>query len=235
MNRLFVAAILLILATAMFGCDKERIVESTETVKDTQYIELPPDTIFVVDTVFNTDSSTSVIHDTVYQVTNHYDTVYVNRTDTVNIATVDTVTITNTVTDTVTVTVTDTVQIQQNVPNQSLAFAALTYYSNSLVIDFINQTYGIGEGYMLYLNEFQSDIAHPSANVWDIYGLIDFWTTDFTGFEPLEFYWRMTYTGGDPSDPNNWTITDPPGATTGGVVGGVHAADRTVPIQKLAK
>ena len=226
MTRFQAILLVLVAILAITGCDKERIVEST--VRDTQYINQPPDTIFVVDTVYNTDSSTTIVHDTVYQVTNYYDTVYVNHTDTV--------TITNTVTDTVTITntVTDTVEIQQNVPTQSLAFAALTYHTNPMVLDYINQTYGIGDGYMLYLNEFQSDISHPSANVWDIYGIIDFWTTDFTGFEPLEFYWRMTYTGGDPSDPDNWTITDPPGSSTG-VQSGVHEAERPLSVQKLAR
>ena len=198
MRKLVAAAILLLVSTAMFGCDKERIVESSEVVKDTQYIELPPDTIFVVDTVFNTDSSTTIVHDTVYQVTNHYDTVYVNHTDTVNISSVDTVTVTNTITDTVTIaeTIVDTVQIQQNAPSQSLAFAALTYYSNSLVIDFINQTYGIGEGYMLYLNEFQSDISHPSANVWDIYDIVAPLTTRSARI--FDHIARTTATGSTP-------------------------------------
>ena len=241
---------LLLLTLAMYGCDKERIVESTEIIKDIQYIEQPPDTIFMVDTLYRHDSSTTIIHDTIYQVTNHYDTIYshsvdtivttqtvrdtvfINQTDTVNIATTDTVTITDTVT--VTQTVTDTVLVSQNSANSSLAFAALTYYSNTFVIDFINTEYGITEGYIFYLNEFQSDVTQSGANQWDIYGLIDFWTTDFTGFEALEFYWRLTYTGGDPSDPNSWTITDPPG-NFAGTAPGIHAVNKSVTAERIAK
>lgn len=254
MKRAIALPILLLLTLAMFGCDKERIVESTEYIKDVQYIEQPPDTILMVDTIYTHDSSTTVIHDTVYQVTNHYDTVYSNTVDTVvtvqsvfdtiyvsqtdtvivNIATTDTVIVT--VTDTITVinTVTDTVTINQNNASSSLAFGALTYYSNTIVLDFINTEYGITEGFIFYLNEFQSDVTQSGVNQWDIYGLIDFWTTDFTGFEALEFYWRLTYTGGDPSDPNSWTITDPPGGFAG-VQPGIHAVEKSVTVERMIR
>jgi hypothetical protein len=111
-----------------------------------------------------------------------------------------------------TVTIVDTVATGEGAPNATLAFAALIAYSNPLVMEFINTEYAITDGWIFYLNEHQSEVTVQSPSVYDIYGLIDFWTTDWAGFEALEFYWRMSYTGGDPSDPANWQMSDPPDA-----------------------
>ena len=70
--------ILLFLVTA--GCEKERIVESTEYIRDIEYIELPADTIYKVDSIFinNSDTinnfDTVYIHDTITYDNNIYDT-----------------------------------------------------------------------------------------------------------------------------------------------------------------
>lgn len=66
---LFAATVLMIAIS--FGCSKERIVESTQYIHDTKYIDLPPDTVLRIDTVFRQDSSlvyrtdTIRVHDTV--------------------------------------------------------------------------------------------------------------------------------------------------------------------------
>jgi len=256
-KKIFALAVLL-LPLFMFGCDKEKIVESTEYIEKVEYVELPPDTIFVRDTLIDYDSVTvystdtvtvrdtirTTIHDTVlqyitiYDTTLAYDTVVVIQqfTDTVTIGSTDTVFVnhTDTVRITNTVTVIDTVLMAQCTPNQGLAFSALTYQSNSVVIDFINTEYGINEGFIFYLNEFQSDITRVSANVYDIYGLIDFWTTDFAGFEALEYYWRLTFIGGDPSDPTRWQMSEPPGQLAGRQPG-IHVVNKTASPERIAR
>jgi len=57
--------------------------------------------------------------------------------------------------------------------------------------------------------------SSPSTGVYDFYGYIDYWTPDWSGYYLLEYYWRMTYLGGDPTDPNNWRLSDPPAGASG--------------------
>lgn len=190
MTRFVITALLLIVISTLMvvsGCDKERIVEST--IHETEYIELPPDTVFQVDTVYTTDSITIHATDTVTQ----FDTVFIH----------------------------DTVLNNQCEPNEYLALIALQYYSDPIVFDYINTHYGISGGWVLYLSAFQTQLTQKSAGVYDIYGYIDYWTPEWDGFEAFEYYWRMTYTGGDPADPNNWDISEPP-AMVSGVRPGVH-------------
>ncbi len=206
----------------MAGCEKEKIVESTEYIHDIEYIQLPPDTVLKIDTVYLSDSvtiydiDTMYIFDTVVQVNYIYDTAHIYDTvhiyETVYIH--DTVHIYDTVTTVVhhydTTVVTDTVTVSQCDPNEYLAMTALHYYSDVAVIEYIYQAYGYDDGWVFYLSSFQVDLTKQSASVYDIYGYIDYWTPDWSGYLPLEFFWRMTYTGGDPADPNNWQMTDPP-------------------------
>ena len=216
MIRLTLIAALALIALVMFGCEKEKIIESTEYIQETEYIEIPGDTVYKTDTV--TVGGSGV------------DTVTITMIDTVMIGGTDTITIYNTDT----VTLVDTVNTgSAAVPSASLAFAALIPYSNSLVLEFINAEYGIADGWIFYLNEHQSDVTVISDNVYDIYGLIDFWTVDWSAFEPLEFFWRMTYTGGDPMDPANWDISDPPSAAPYNP--GIHPVSRpaiTAPLNR---
>lgn len=222
MNRkLFIIplALLLGLVLLMAGCDKERIVESTVT--KTEYVNTPPDTIFMVDTVVVNDSipiqqtDTVFVHDTVNNQTTVYDTTFVYDTVTTVQNHYDTVTVTVDHYDTVTVTVTetDTVTLSQCNPNEYLAIEALQQYGNSIVLDFINSEFGYSDGWVYYLTTVQTDLTIQSSNVYDIYGYIDYWTPEFDAYYPLEYYWRMTFNGGDPADPASWTLTDPPAAT----------------------
>ncbi len=191
MTRMFIYGAMLLLVAALLGaagCDKQKIVESY--IHDTQYVEQPPDTVFMVDTVFTNDS------------------VLINHTDTVLVH--DTVVQVSYIHDTVTVTVTDTVMTAQCTPNEHLAFAALQYYCDPLVIDLVNSEFGLTDGWIFYLSAFQIELTQQSANIYDIYGYIDYWTTDWSGYYPIEYFWRMTYTGGDPADPENWQLDDPP-------------------------
>lgn len=178
------------------GCDKQKIVESTEYVHDIEYITLPPDTIFYIDTVFNNDS------------------VIVTRVDTVRIH--DTVRTTVVVHDTVRTTtiVHDTVTITQNqcLPNTQFAVAAMEVQTDPLVYDFISSEFGTTGGWVYYLSIDQMEITPVSSRVYDIYAYVDYWAEDFSGYYPLEVYWRMTCNSGDPADAANWTMTDPPAA-----------------------
>ena len=189
------------------GCDKERIVTSTEVVHDTKYIELPPDTVFSVDTVFSTDSVvvratdtvrlhdtvrvTTVVHDTVVTVRNFYDTV------------------------TVTVTVTDTVVKTQCLPNAVTAIAAMQAQTDPLVLEFILAELGLSDGWVFYQTNTQMEVMQASSNTWDIYSYVDYWAPDWSGYYPLEIYWRLTFKSGDPANPNNWQMTDPPTGVSG--------------------
>jgi len=277
MKMALVVGVLLMVVAAVLtftGCDKERIVESTEYVRE--YVELPPDTvwrldtvivkdsvtIYTVDTVFQHDTVVQVnhvfdtvnVHDTVATVAHHYDTVTIVDTvvqitqvyDTLfvtdTIVTVqhhyhyDTVTVVDTVIqgggtvyDTVVVVdtivtvqhhydttyVVDTVQIAQCSPNEFLAFTALQYYSDPLVIDAINSEFGINDGWVFYLSAFQHEVTRQSADTYDIYGLIDYWTPDWSAFYPFEFFWRMKHIGGDPAVPTSWQMLEPPGYAPG--------------------
>jgi len=192
-KKLVLGIVLLVLMTVLLsaGCDKERIVTSTEVVHDTKYIELPADTVFVVDTVSGVD--TMIVHDTVTKTVNHYDTVRV--------------------TDTITVTVT---QFQ---PSAATAVAAMQAQTDPQVLQFAFDNFGLSDGWVFYLTPAQMEVTQASTKVWDIYAYVDFWSADWSGYYPLEVYWRMTYKSGDPSDPNNWTMTDPPVAVAGRSVG----------------
>jgi hypothetical protein len=216
-----ITVLLILLISAVGGCDKERIVTTTEYIENTEYIELPPDTVLKVDTVYSTDSITVT----------EIDTLFVSRTDTVvTVDTVieidyvyDTVTIhdTTTVHDTVevvqhhydTTVLIDTVELLQQSPNVYLAIAAMQYYSDPLVFDLIQQEFGISGGWVFYLSTFQSELTAQSSDVYDIYGYIDYWTEDWSSYYPLEYYWRLTYIGGDPADPDNWQMSEPTGTT----------------------
>ena len=147
-------------------------------------------------TVNNTD--TVRIYDTVVQVTQVHDTVVINDTVQIVLTFYDTV---NTV---------DTVLSVRCDPNEYLAIAAMQYNVDPLVIEFINQEFGYNEGWIFYLSSFQLQMTQQSANVYDMYGYIDYWTTDWSGYYPLEFLWRMTFVGDDPADPRDWQISDPP-------------------------
>jgi hypothetical protein len=194
MIRIFIAGIVLSVIVAfliMGGCEKEKIVESTEYVHDIEYVQLPPDTVVKIDTVFISDSVTVHTTDTLFL----YDTVVQHDYDTTF--------------------VTDTVLVSQCDPNEYLAVAALHYYSDPLVLDYIDQQFGYNDGWIFYLSSFQLDLTRQSSDVYDIYGYIDYWTPDWSGFYPLEFYWRLTYTDGDPADPRNWELNEPPTAAPG--------------------
>jgi hypothetical protein len=203
-----IAVILLLFAVSLIllqtGCEKEKIVESTEYVRDVEYVEVPPDTIYQVDTITNHDSTTVTLSDTVtitdtiVQVDYVYDTVRVY--DTVE-------TVVNHYDTTVVV---DTVETVRCNPNEYLAIAALQYYVDPLVLEFINSEFGYSDGWIFYLSSFQLELTRQSSTTYDIYGYIDYWTPDWSGYYPLEYYWRLTFTGGDPADPQDWQLSDPP-------------------------
>ncbi len=223
---------LLFFMSILYGCDKEKIVTTTETVRETEYIELPPDTVLIADPLFLTDSVIVNNSDTV--------TLFVNITDT--LTTFDTLFITNTLTDTVTitqnfydtvtVTVTDTV-IQNNVtPDEYYAYSALQSHTDPAVLQFINTEFGLTDGWIFYLSSFQHNITNPSAGVYDFYGYIDYWTPDWSSYYPLEYAWRVTFTGGDASNPQNWTLTDPPVVVSGKNSGITLSKDRVISVSK---
>jgi hypothetical protein len=196
MTRIFITGALLLTMMVFLvvaGCDKEKIVETTEYIHDVEYVELPADTVFVNDSVHTTD--TLILYDTVVQVEQVFDTVFVH--------------------DTVTNVIVDTVLNNQCTPNEFLAMGALEYYTDPLVLEFINAEFGYSDGWIFYLSAFQSEFTKQSANVFDLYGYIDYWTPDWSGFYALEYYWRLTFTGGDPANPNNWQMSEPPGGVSG--------------------
>ena len=232
--------VIFLLIWAVSGCDKERIVESTEYIQEIEYIYMPPDTIVQTDTVFNSDTSTvyitdtAFVFDTVIQVHNNFDTVNIYIYDTVStvhnnydttyiIDTVSTVhnhydttyiidTIVQVVNNYDTLIIIDTIQTVQCTPNEHTAIGALEYYSDPIVIDAINAEYGYTDGWIFYLSTYQIEITKQSDNVYDIYGYIDYWTPDWSGFLSFEYFWRLTYTGGDPAIPTNWQFSEPPSA-----------------------
>jgi hypothetical protein len=227
MKRLVVTGIILALAPVVVfltGCDKEKIVTSTEYVHDTKYIELPGDTVFRIDTLYHSDSvlvhdvdtirihdtirTTIYVHDTVVTVHNHYDTITVTRTD--------------------------TVFQNQYSAGADLAVAALQNQTTPMVFDFIAQEFSLSGGWVMYLASEQMDIAHPSANIYDIYGYLEYWTTDWASYYPMEFYWRLTYTGGDPADLNNWEMSEPP-TPVANHQPGISPFQKTQPIQLMQK
>jgi hypothetical protein len=210
------------------GCDKQKIVESTEYVHDIKYIESPPDTIFHLDTLYIPDSievhATDTIRliDTVTQITEIHDTVRINVIIHDTVVTIhdhyDTITVTDTVFQT---------QYQASAP---AAVEAMQYYSNSIVLDYVYQQFGLGDGWVFYLASSQMDISHPSANVYDIYGYLEYYSADWVDYYPFEFYWRLTYKSGDPAIPTNWQISDPPSA-----VAGHQPGVRTLPREMLVR
>ena len=182
----------LFLTVLAAGCNKERIVESTEYIHDIQYIESPPDTVTVRDTVFRSDS------------------VIVRTEDTIKIT--DTLRITNTIHDTVQVTnvVHDTVLRAECTASTQMAIDAMISQSDPLILDFLLQEVGENDGWVFHLSPSQMNITQVSSTVWDIYSVVDYWAADWSGYTQIEMYWRLTFTGGDASNPNNWTMTDPP-------------------------
>lgn len=217
MRKLLIASVVLLpaalVALVVAGCDKEKVVNSTEYVERVEYVEVPGDTVVRVDTVFHSDSvtvqltDTVRVTDTVMQVEHVYDTV-------VQVNTVyDTVVTTQHHYDTTIVT--DTVLTVRCDPNEYLAFTALQYHTDPQVIDFINQEFGYSDGWIFYSSAFQVDLTAQGTDTYDIYGYIDYWTPDWSAYYPLEFYWRLIHTGGDPADPANWQMTDPPAVAPG--------------------
>lgn len=201
MTRLFILGSLLLICSALFllpGCDKEKIVTSTEIIREVEYIESPPDTIFQIDSVFVSDSVT------IYQT----DTLFINDTIERVEFVHDTVTTIEYVYDTIMTT--DTVTLNQNSPNEYLALAALQYYTDPLVITMVTLQFGITEGWIFYLSAFQSSMTQQANDTYDIYGYIDFNTIDWYEAYLIEYLWRMKYTGGDPADPTNWHMSEPP-------------------------
>ncbi len=227
MRKLLPFVILILSITILYGCDKEKIVSTSESVHDTEYIQLPPDTVLIADTLYLSDSVIVNITDTMFLtdsiIINNTDTVVFNTTDTLTVydtthithILIDTVEIYQNIYDTVTVTVTDTV-VQNNVtPDASYAYSALQYQTDPAVIQFVNAEFGVTDGWVLYLSSFQNQVTNPSVGVYDFYGVIDYWTTDWASYYPLEYNWRVSFTGGDPSDPQNWQLTEPPAAVNG--------------------
>lgn len=176
-------------------------------------MELPPDTILIHDTVvINEGGGTDTVYatDTVYQSETVYDTVTITETDTVE-------TVQHHY-DTTIVTVTDTVTVTQSSPDLANAYNALMYYTDPMVMEFIYAEFGLDDGWTLYSSGAQIAFAQASPGVYDIAGYIDYWTPDWSSYYPLEFQFRMSYTSGDPSDVDNWTITEStamPGYTSG--------------------
>ena len=160
--------------------------------------------IYTIDTVN--------VFDTILQVNNIYDTIQLY--DTINII--------------------DTVNTIQYSPNQFSAFTALEYFNNPKVLNIVYTELGLIDGWIFYLTAYQSDITVVSSDVYDIYGFIDYWAPDWSGYYPLEYYWRMTYTGGDPGNPNNWTMNEPPSAVAD-FTPGVKIIDRSTVIDQSGK
>lgn len=212
MKKLILLCLAAILIISIYGCDKEKIVTTTETVKETEYVEVPGDTVFLIDTIYNSGSGSV---DTIYQTNTVYDTVYQNNT------------IHDTVYQTNTVYVYDTVETQSLTPDDHQAYAALQYNVDPMLMDVIYDAYGYSDGWILYLSTWLNTVDNPSAGVYDFNGVVEYWTLDWSGYEPFEYYFRVTYNGGDPSDVANWTVTDPP-ATVNGYKPGINKKDKAV-------
>lgn len=203
MNRTSKSTWLMIIAAVLLvasSCTKERIVESTEYIEIKEYILLPGDTVIqvitITDTVYIQGSA-----DTVYSI--QYDTVYSNIIDTVYSIQYDTVTII------------DSAGSGMGSPNVHLALSALQYYNNPLILQLTLIRFGLSDGWIFYLTEYQTDAQEAAPGVYDIYGHIDYWTPDWTGFLPLEYFWRITHTGGDPAVSTNWELSNSPLGITG--------------------
>lgn len=215
-SLLWLGALLTVLPA---GCSKEKIVESTEYIHDIEYVESPPDTIIVWDTVIRSDSVVVVSRDTIRIV------------DTLQL--VDTVTIVNTIHDTVRITsvVHDTVLKAQCSPSTQLAIDAMISQADPLILEFLMQEVGQNDGWVFHLSPMHMDVTQVSSSVWDIYSVVDYWAADWSGYYQVEMLWRMTYTGGDASDPDNWTMGDPPASPK--YRPGLNPADKTSLLQAL--
>lgn len=181
MRKIFAPIVILVLLTFLLlaGCEKETIITTTETIREIEYVAVPGDTVLITVPRDAQGTDTVIIYDTTFQTIR--DTVFV----------------------------TDTVDYMSCVPGEQFAFAALQYYSDPLVITLVNQEFGLTGGWIYYLSQFQSDLSFVSAGTYDIYGYIDYWMTDWSGYYQLEYLWRLTYTSGDPSDPTNWQMSAP--------------------------
>lgn len=233
-RRIIIGTVLLILAAFLWiaGCDKERIVNSKEYIYETKYVELPPDTINHTDTVFSNDS------------------VIIYRTDTIRVTDVDTIVRTNTVHDTVRITtvvhdtirtvqtywdtlvVHDTIVRNQCAPNVTFAIAAMEAKTNPMVYEFIAGELGLNGGFIFYQTDSEMEVLQVSSTTWDIYSYVDYWAPDWSGYYPLEVYWRLTFSSGDPSNPNNWQMADPPTAVAGNA-SGISKVTRTTTVRPL--
>lgn len=223
MKKMLIFLLLPVIAVLIFGCEKEKIITSTEYIHDIEYLEGPTDTVFVmdtlvrVDTLVQHDSTIVYTHDTIIIV----DTIVVASTDTLFITeyVFDTVTVHDTVTvvETIydTITIVDTVVMEENLPHVNLAFASMGYHADQEVLDFIKEAFGYSDGWVYYLSLAMTFTSSPSTGIYDFYGYIDYWTPDWSGYYLLEYYWRMTYLGGEPTDPNNWRLSDPPAGASG--------------------
>jgi len=177
------------------------------------------DTMIQVNYVYDTTH----VYDTVIQMSYIHDTMLVYDTVDQIVYVYDTIVQWNYVYDTIvtvqqhydTVTIVDTIETIQCSPDEHFAFAALEYYSDPQVLEIINQEFGIADGWVLYLSQWQVDLSQASSGIYDIYGYIDYWTPDWSAYYPIEFYWRVSYLSGDPSDPHNWQLSEPPSATAG--------------------
>ena len=207
-----VSALLMIVLSG--SCTKEKTITSTEYVHD--IVQSPPDTIFVLDTVFRIDSIQvpimdtlllvdtvtvySIIHDTVISVRNFYDTVFV----------------------------TDTVVKSQCAPSAVTAVMAMEIQTDPLVLEFVQRELGQSDGWIFYLTPAQMYVNKISANVYDIAAYVDYYAYDFSGDYPLEVGWRMTYISGDPAIASNWQMADPP-AGVGGYSPGINLSAKVTP------
>jgi hypothetical protein len=204
--------LIFIVLVAILGCNKERIIESTEYIHDIQYVESPPDTVFhldtliVIDTVGTDGRDTVLLLDTVFQVSQVHDTVKI--TVTVH----DTVFRTQYIYDTVFDV--DTVVRTTYKASTATAIEAMQAQTDPLVLDYIYENYGYETGWIFYLASSQMEVAQSSTTVWDIYGYLEYYTEDWSEYMALEFYWRMTYLGGDPSLSSSWQISEPPSAAS---------------------
>ncbi|MBK7142510.1 MAG: hypothetical protein IPH75_10555 [bacterium] len=233
-RRILIGTCLLLIASLLWiaGCDKERIVNSKEYIYETKYVESPPDTITLIDTV------------------NIGDTMIINRVDTIRITDIDTIIRTVTVHDTVritsvvhdtvrtvqinwdTVVVHDTITRNQCLPNVITAIAAMEAQTDPLIYEFILGELGLDGGWNLYQTPNEMEVNQVSSTTWDIYSYVDYWAPDWSGYYPLEVYWRMTYRSGDPADPDNWQMSDPPTAVAGHI-GGVSKITRKTEVRSL--
>lgn len=222
-----IALALVVLAVAA-GCDKEKIVESVEYVHETQYVEVPPDTITIVetDTVYSNTSVTDTLYvtDTVYQVNQETDTVIQYEYDTTVVYEYDT--IINLVYEV------DTVTITENSPDANNGLAALEYYVDQAVIDAVYSEYGYDDGWIFYLSTWQSSVVQNTTNSWDIYGYLDYWTPEWDGYLAFEYYYRVTYTGGDIGAPASWQVSEPPSAAPSGCPPGVRISPKASESQR---